>query len=126
MTSTIDVSAVAGRSDLTAFIQLPKRLYRGHKGYVAPLDMERGEALSPKTNPFFDHAEVQLFLARREGKVVGRISAQIDKLHLEKYGEKTGHFGFLDAEDDPAIFAALIKAAEDWLRGKGMARAVGP
>jgi GNAT superfamily N-acetyltransferase len=126
MSTVIDVSPVAGRSDLTAFIQLPKRLYRGQKGYVAPLDMERGEALAPKTNPFFDHAEVQLFLARRDGKVVGRISAQIDKLHLEKYGDQTGHFGFLDAEDDPAIFAALIAAAEAWLRSRGMARAVGP
>jgi len=126
MSAAIDVSPVAGRSDLTAFIQLPKRLYRGQKGYVAPLDMERGEALSPKTNPFFDHAEVQLFLARRDGKVVGRISAQIDALHQQKYADAAGHWGFLDAEDDPAIFAALIKAAEDWLRTKGMKKAVGP
>ena len=124
--SAVEVSPVAGRADLAAFIQLPKRLYRGHKGYVAPLDMERSEALSPKTNPYFDHAEVQLFLARRDGKVVGRISAQIDKLYLEKYGEKTGQFGFLDAEDDPAVFNALIEAAEAWLNAKGMTRALGP
>lgn len=126
MRAAIDVSPVAGRSDLAAFIQLPKRLYRGQKGYVAPLDMERAEALSPKTNPFFDHAEVQLFLARRDGKVVGRISAQIDKLHQQKYGGSTGHFGFLDAEDDPAVFSALIAAAEAWLKSKGVVRAVGP
>jgi len=126
MSAAIDVAPVAGRSDLAAFIQLPKRLYRGQKGYVAPLDMERGEALSPKTNPFFDHAEVQLFLARRGSKVVGRISAQIDKLHQEKYGDHAGHFGFLDAEDDPAIFSALIVAAENWLRDRGMHQAVGP
>jgi hypothetical protein len=122
----VSVSPVAGKADLAAFIALPKRLYRGQKGYVPPLDMERGEALSPKTNPYFDHAEVQLFLARRHGKVVGRISAQIDRLHQEKYRDQTGHFGFLDAENDPAIFAALIKAAETWLKGKGMVRAVGP
>jgi hypothetical protein len=126
MSAAIDVSPVADRSDLAAFIQLPKRLYRGQKGYVAPLDMERGEALSPKTNPYFDHADVQLFLARRDGKVVGRISAQVDKLHIEKYGDRTGQFGFLDAEDDPAIFAALTEAAEAWLMGKGMTRALGP
>jgi GNAT superfamily N-acetyltransferase len=126
MSAAIDVSPVKSRSDLAAFIQLPKRLYRGQQGYIAPLDMERGEALSPKTNPFFDHAEVQLFLARRGGSVVGRISAQIDKLHLQKHADRTGHFGFLDAENDPAVFAALIKTAEDWLRAKGMARAVGP
>lgn len=126
MSGEVTVSPVAGRSDLAAFIQLPKRLYRGHPGYVAPLDMERGEALSKKTNPFFDHAEVELFLARRDGRVVGRISAQIDRLHQEKYADRTGHFGFLDAEDDPAVFAALIASAEAWLKAKGMVRAVGP
>jgi len=124
--SAVTVSPVAGRADLKEFIRLPKRLYRGQAGYVAPLDMERAEALSPKTNPFFDHAEVQLFLARRDGKVVGRISAQFDKLHDAKYGGHTGQFGFLDAEDDPEVFRALIAAAEDWLRRKGKRRALGP
>lgn len=126
MAATVEVSPVDGRSDLTAFIQLPKRLYRGHKGYTPALDMERGEALSPKKNPYFDHAEVALFLARRDGKVVGRVSAQIDRLDQEKHRDKTGHFGFLDAEDDPAIFAALIAKAEAWLKQKGMVRSVGP
>jgi hypothetical protein len=126
MSAGITVSPVAGRSDLAEFINLPKRLFRGQPGYVAPLDMERNEALSPKTNPFFDHAEVQLFLARRDGKVVGRISAQFDKLHDQKYGPEIGQFGFLDAEDDSAIFAALIEAAEAWLKSKGKTRARGP
>jgi len=126
MSAAVSVAPVAGKADLKAFIELPKRLYRGQKGYVAPLDMERGEALSPKTNPFFDHAEVQLFLARRDGRVVGRISAQIDALHQQKYGDAAGHWGFLDAEDDPAIFEALIAAAEAWLKAKGMKKAVGP
>jgi len=124
--AAIQVTPVSGKADLAEFIRLPKRLYRGLKGYIPPLDMERTEALTPKTNPYFDHAEVQLFLARRDGKVVGRVSAQIDALHQEKYADKTGHFGFLDAEDDPAIFAALIDTAEAWLKQRGMVRAVGP
>jgi len=124
--AAIQVTPVSGKADLAEFIRLPKRLYRGLKGYTPPLDMERTEALTPKTNPYFDHAEVQLFLARRDGKVVGRASAQIDALHQEKYRDKTGHFGFLDAEDDPAIFAALIAAAEAWLKQRGMVRAIGP
>jgi hypothetical protein len=124
--AAIQVTPVSGKSDLAEFIRLPKRLYRGMPGYTPPLDMERSEALTPKTNPFFDHAEVQLFLARRDGKVVGRISAQIDALHQAKYADKTGHFGFVDAEDDPAIFAALIETAEKWLRERRMVRAVGP
>jgi hypothetical protein len=124
--TAIQVTPVSGKSDLAEFIRLPKRLYRGLKGYTPPLDMERSEALTPKTNPYFDHAEVQLFLARAGGKVVGRISAQIDALHQKKYADQTGHFGFLDAEDDPAIFAALIDTAEAWLRQRGIARAIGP
>ena len=115
----IVVSPVGGKSDLKAFIDLPKRLYAGHKGYIAHLNVERQEAFSPKKNPLFGHVEVQFFLARRAGRVVGRITAQIDRAYLERYADDTGHFGCLAAEDDPAIFAALFAAAEDWLRVQG-------
>lgn len=123
---TIEVKPVSGKTDLKHFIALPKQLYRGQPGYVAPLDLERAEALDPRKNPYFDHAEVQLFLAWSDGKPVGRISAQICRLYQERYGDQTGHFGFIDAVDDPAVFAALTKAAEDWLRARGMQRIVGP
>ncbi len=126
MPAEIAVAPVAGKADLKAFVELPKRLYAGRPGYVAPLDMERIEALTPKTNPYFAHAEVQLFLARRNGRPVGRISAQICALHQQRYNDRTGHFGFLDAEDDPEIFAALTAAAEGWLKSRGMTRLVGP
>lgn len=124
--SDIVVTPVDGKADLKAFIQLPVRLYRGHKGYIPHLNVERDEAFSPKKNPLFGHVEVQFFLARRDGQVVGRIAAQIDRAYLERYKDDTGHFGCLAAEDDPAIFAALFKAAEDWLRTKGMKRVTGP
>ena len=120
------VTPVESKADLNAFIALPKRLYGGHKGYVAPLDLERREAFTPGKNPLFEHVEVRFFLARRAGKVVGRISAQIDRAHLERYNDSTGHFGCLAAEDDPAIFAALLAAAEGWLRDKGMKHVTGP
>ena len=123
--AAIDVVPVTDKAGLKAFIALPKRLYRGHKGYVAPLDMERGEVLSPKKNPYFTHAKAQLFLATRDGKVVGRISAQMCELE-QKLRPGTGHFGWLDAEDDPAIYQALINAAADWLRAQGSTRMVGP
>ena len=77
---TIEVKPVSGKVDLKHFIALPKQLYRGQPGYVAPLDLERAEALDPRKNPYFDHAEVQLFLAWSEGKPVGRISVQICRL----------------------------------------------
>ncbi|MFZ5781924.1 MAG: dATP pyrophosphohydrolase [Pseudomonadota bacterium] len=124
--SDIVVSPVAGKADLKAFIELPKRLYAGHKGYTPHLDMERRDAFSPKKNPLFGHVEVGFFLARRGGQVVGRITAQIDREALRRYGDDTGHFGCLAAEDDPAIFAALFTAAEDWLRARGMKRVTGP
>jgi hypothetical protein len=124
--SDIVVTPVDGKSDLKAFIQLPVRLFRGHKGYIPHLNAERHEAFSPAKNPLFKHVEVQFFLARRGGKVVGRITAQLDHAYLERYQDSTGHFGCLVAEDDPAIFAALFEAAEDWVRGKGMKRITGP
>jgi hypothetical protein len=122
----IVVSPVETKADLKAFIALPKRLFAGHKGYVAHLNAERDEAFSPKKNPLFKHVEVKFFLARRNGRVVGRITAQLDGAYLDRYQDKTGHFGCVVAEDDPAIFQALFKAAEDWLRAKGMVRATGP
>jgi hypothetical protein len=124
--SDIVVSPVDGKADLKAFIDLPKRLYAGHPGYIPHLDAERRDAFSPRKNPLFRHVEVQLFLARRAGRVVGRITAQVDHAYLERYADATGHFGCLAAEDDPAIFAALFEATEGWLRGKGLKRITGP
>ena len=124
--SDLVVSPVATKAELKEFIRLPKRLYAGHKGWVAPLDLERQEAFSPKKNPLFQHAEVQFFIARRAGRVVGRISAQVDRAYLDQHNDGTGQFGCLVAEDDPAIFAALFAAAEAWLKAKGMVRVTGP
>ena len=123
---SIDVAPVAGARDLAEFVALPKRLYAGMPGYTPPLDMERKDTLTPGKNPYFAHADAQLFLARREGRVVGRISAQVDRAYLAQYADSTGHFGWIDAEDDPAIFAALLKTAEDWVRARGMTRITGP
>ncbi|WP_374383572.1 dATP pyrophosphohydrolase [Dongia sp.] len=121
----IEVLPVNDKAGVKAFIALPKRLYRGQKGYVPPLDMERDEVLSTSKNPYFTHAKAQLFVAKRDGKVVGRISAQICQLE-QKLRPGTGQFGWIDAEDDPAIYKALIDAAAQWLKANGAARMVGP
>ena len=113
-------------SEMERFIKLPARLNAGDPNWITPLMMERSEALSPKTNPFFEHAEVQLFLAVREGRDVGRISAQIDALAPQAEGQKTGNFGLIAAENDPAVFKVLFRAAEDWLRDHACTRALGP
>lgn len=124
--SDIVVTPVSGKSELRQFIELPIRLYRGHKGYAPHLTMERFDAFSAKKNPHFHHADAQFFLARRGDRVVGRILAQVDHAHLAQLHDDTGHFGLLDAEDDPAVFAALLGAAEDWLRARGMKAIAGP
>ena len=122
----IRIEPVDGRRKLEAFIRLPNNLYRDYPNYVAPLLMERRDSLRFDKNAYFQHAEGQYWLAWREGRLVGRISAQIDRLYLDKYQNATGHFGMLDAEDDPAVFAALLATAEDWLRARGMQRVLGP
>ena len=123
---SLEIIPVSSGKELERFVRLPMRLSAKDPAYVPPLIMERLEALTPKTNPFFQHAEVQLFLAVRDGRDVGRISAQIDALFPEDPAVPTGHFGMIAAEDDPAIFAALFRAAEDWLRARGKVRALGP
>lgn len=120
------VQPVASGRDLNEFIALPKRLYRGHKGYVAPLDLERKETLSRKKNPYFQHAAAELFIARRGGEVVGRISAQFCRLHQEKYRNDVGHFGWIDTVDDINVARALVGSAETWLKARGARRILGP
>ena len=126
----IIVAPVAGKADRAAFIDLPFRLYANDPHWVPPLKGEVRELLTPGKNPFFEHATVQLFLARRNGAVVGRISAHIDHLALtlppeQGMGPGTGNWGLMEAEDDAAM-AALIAHAEDWLRSQGMTRALAP
>ena len=126
----INVAPVTGKSDLNAFIDLAYRLNRSDPNWVPPLRNEVTELLTKGKNPFFDHADVQLFLARRDGQVVGRISAHIDRLATamdpaQGMGPGTGNWGLLEAEDE-AVAAALIARAEQWLRDQGMNRVLAP
>lgn len=123
----LQVIPVKTPDELKRFIALPARLNAKDPNWITPLMLERTEALTPKTNPFFAHAEVQLFLATRGGRDVGRISAQIDQLTPQPApGRLDGHFGMIAAEDDPAVFQILFRTAEDWLRARGRTHAVGP
>jgi hypothetical protein len=108
------------------FHHLLFKIYAQDPKWVAPLLLERKFHFQAKHNPFFQHAKAAFFLAYRGKEPVGRITAQIDQLHLERYNDATGHFGFLEAVDDAEVFAALIAKAEDWLREQGMTRAIGP
>ena len=126
MSTEIEIIAVDGKALLERFIRVPMRLMAGDPRYIAPLMFERREALSAKHNPFFEHADVQFWLARKDGRDVGRISAQIDHLARTDPAAPAGYFGMIAAEDDPDVFAALFKTAEDWLRARGRAQILGP
>ena len=119
------VIPVTDRRGLRDFIALPRRIYAGDTTWIAPLDFEVRQRITPH-NPFFYHARVMLWVAYRDGLPVGRISAQVDDLYLQRYPDRTGYFGMLEADDDPKIFQALFQAAEGWLRQQGMTAVRGP
>lgn len=125
MSKHIELIKVDGGPLLSRFIRLPARLHADDPNWVTPLEMEREEAFSPKKNPLFATTEVQFWLAVRDGRDVGRISAQIER-HAAPGNETTGHFGLIAAEDDAEVFAALFATAEAWLRERGMTQALGP
>ncbi len=124
--SSITVEPVTTRAQMDRFIALPNRVNAGDPHYVAPLAMERRQALSQTGNPYFAHAEAAFWLARRGGRDVGRVSAQIDQLAPPEPGPAVGHFGMISAEDDAQVFATLLRTAEDWLRERGCRRVRGP
>ncbi len=126
----IEIRRVSTALDRREFIDLAYRLNRGDPNWVPPLRDEVKGLLDERKNPWFQHGRAELLLARRNGRPVGRISAHIDDLALAQPAEQgmgagTGNFGLFEAEDE-AVAAALIGAAEDWLRSQGMTRALGP
>ncbi|MFM8745373.1 MAG: dATP pyrophosphohydrolase [Aestuariivirga sp.] len=126
MVQTVSVRPVRGKADLKAFLDVPFALYRDDPHWVAPLYAERYEHLDRRKNPYFRHAEVELFLAFRNGKPVGRISAQLCALRSARYQDGAGQFGFLEAEDDAAVISSLMQQAAAWLGQRGASKIQGP
>lgn len=122
----VSIHPVAGAADLRAFIALPRQLYRSEPHYVAPLDRERRELIDPARSAFHTHGEAAYWLARRDGRPVGRVSAQIDHLATGPMHEGVGLFGCLDAEDDAETVRLLLAAAEGWAAARGKTRLRGP
>jgi hypothetical protein len=122
----LTVEPVRGRKDLTRFIKLPFAIHAGSPHWVPPLIFERRAFLDKKKNPFFEHAEAEYFLALRDGRPVGRITAHVDGRWDDYQGGKDGLFGFFECEDDPEAARGLVEAATAWLRERGRERLLGP
>jgi hypothetical protein len=112
--------------DIKDFLNVVDTIYADDPRYIRPLDMDVGDRLNPKKNPFFEHGEGVVFTAYKNGKCVGRVTAHIDREHLDRYKDDTGFFGFLDTIDDEQVAKELLSRAEGWLRQRGMKRARGP
>jgi hypothetical protein len=121
----LTVRPVQTKADRRAFVDLAWTVYKADPAWVPPLKDEVHGLITPGKNPWFEHARAQLWLAERDGRPAGRISAQVDQLVLEHMGAGTGQWGMFEALDGEAA-AALIATAEDWLRDQGMVRALGP
>lgn len=123
---TVEIRPVRSRRDLREFIELPYRVHATSPRWVPPLRLERRLFLNRKLNAYFKHGDAEYFLARRDGRVVGRISAQVDHAYNRYHESAWGWFGFLEFEDGEGILEPLLDAAERWLQTKGCDRMVGP
>jgi GNAT superfamily N-acetyltransferase len=120
------VEQVRSRRFLRRFLDVPAGIFADDPNWVAPLTFERRQHLDPRFNPFFAHAEVAFWVASVGNRPVGRVSAQIDQSAGAGNLEREGHFGFLDAIDDEAVFASLMATVEGWLAERGITRISGP
>jgi len=122
---TVQITPVRGPRQLREFVALPYRLHSATP-WVPPLKLERYAFLSRRLNPYFTHGEAEYFLARRRGRVVGRITAQVNHAFNAQHDSRWGNFGFLELEDDPEVLDALLEAVSSWVGARGMERLVGP
>ena len=121
----IEIRRVSGRAEFRRFIDYAYERNANDSHWVPPLRIAEHERLTPRKNPFFEHADVELLLAYRVGEVVGRIAAIDDRLHRQTHHDRTGMFGFFEAADEAAALA-LFRAVEVWAKRRGCDRVRGP
>ena len=122
----VAIKPVLNSRDLKRFIMLPFRLYKDDPNWVAPLIGEQKKFFNPARNPYYKHSEVMLFLAVKDGRTVGRISAHTNTQHNKEHNDNIGFFGFFESEDDQEVADALFAAAYEWNRYRGKTAMRGP
>ncbi len=124
--AAVEISQVHDQKEKNAFIKFPWRIYRDDPAWVPPLILERKEFLDREKHPFYKHGDAALFLARRDGEIVGRIMASDDPNYNALHETNVGCFGLFESINDKEVAGALFAAAEEWLRAKGRTEAMGP
>jgi len=122
----IKIRKVENEKDRMAFIKFPWDIYKGDPNWVPPLIFDVRKNLDPSKNPFFKHAEVQLFLAEKDGKLAGRIAAIKNDNHTDFHKDKAGFFGFFESIDDEEVSDLLLDTACEWVKSKGLNEIIGP
>jgi hypothetical protein len=123
---SIEIREHAPGGDIGDFLRAGEVVFRDDPQWVPPLKIDIEKRLNPKKNPFFERGEAMLFTAWRDGQLVGRVSASVDREHLKLWKDERGFFGFFDTIDDDAVGAALLDRAAAWLKGKGVKTISGP
>jgi len=123
---SIEIREVRSGADLKTFIYLPEKLNAGRPGWVHPIYMDDKKYFTPRKNKAFTYCDVVLTLARRDGRVVGRIMGIINRRFNAHRKEDMARFAYLEAVEDRDVFRALVRAVEDWARAKGATRIIGP
>ena len=123
---SVEIRRHAPGDDTSEFVRAGREIFRDDPAWVAPLSMMIGDRLDPKKDPFHRNAEVTLLTAWKNGRLVGRTSATVDRAWLATWKDDTGHFGYFDTIDDVEVARALLAEAESWLKARGMKRMNGP
>ena len=124
--STLTIKTVSSNKDLLKFIKYPWEIYRDDTFWVPPLITDRKKLLNKKKNPFFQHAEIEMFLAYREGKIVGRIAAITNENHNKFHNDNLGFFGFYESVNDKEVCTLLLNEIRKWLKAHGKDGMLGP
>jgi hypothetical protein len=122
----VEVRRVRTPRDRRIFVGLPYELYRDHPHWIAPLRLAQKDILNTKRHPFYRTSDVEMFLAARGGKTVGRIMAILNHAHNEFHDERAGFFGFFEVENDFDAASSLLDAASEWVRSRGAELIRGP